>query len=1056
MAFCFLCITLDAFGNACLMNEKIRLSEAYLKAFQGLNQEQREAVETTQGPVAVFAGPGTGKTQIIATRIAYLLASPHTQASPHHILCLTFTDAGAVAMRERLLSLIGAEAHKVHIHTFHSFCNQVISRSPEYFGFRELKPLSEIERIELFQDLIKGIKPGTPLYSTAQDKSYLLHGLGSFFNLIKQENLNPSVIKEESLAEIEFNKSSEDFYYKRNGPGYKKGDFNEKKFKDAERRLLKTAQATDLFEQYNLLMAERQRFDFQDMISWVIRAFQEHEPLLLRYKEQYLYMLVDEYQDSNGSQLELLRLLSEDPDEQPNLFVVGDGDQAIYRFQGAEADNLLNFERQYQKHLRKIVLKENYRSIPAVLKASHQLIVRQNPSRVMALKAANPELAASNRLIDEIVCSNPIHEWQYILDQVQKKISESVPYSQLAIIYRNHKQADQLIHQLKHLNIPFETARPMNILELPMIKQLIHLMRYAAEEMRGTGYGDYLLFEMMHFDCFAIHPADAARFSRICDRGFDDDRGTPWREMLSSPERMLQAGLGSLGAFKKLNHMLNAMMKSLANDTLQEYFAVVLKESGMLSQVMNHPDRSWFMEVINTFFDFIKEETARKPETSLNGLLFLLDQMLINNVSLIAHQIYHAEDGLQLLTAHSAKGLEFDHVYLMGAQKNMWEEKRSPGRFITLPLVLQALRDDMQEEEERRLFYVAMTRARRSLSISYSRQDMKGKELEASRFVAEANDPEGFLKEKVISMADSSLDQFNLNALSPVPLTNKPWLDHTLINAALKGYRMSVTHLNKYLRCPVSFYFENILRVPAARSAVMGYGSAIHYALEMYYADRLKTDRFPEEEQLIRYFDKSMRFYRSHFTDHSFESYRERGHFALQKFRELHVLNSNTVVILEYKSNHLAIDGVPVSGRLDKLEFDGNDVTVVDYKTGRLSEEKFLPPGEKQVDGGDYWRQMIFYKLLLEADRSKAWKMRTGRFDFVEPDKDGKLNSREVPLLPEYEQQVKQQIQTVYQGIIAHEFSQGCEEEDCPWCSFVASRYQNLPEWHTEDEIDVN
>lgn len=1038
------------------MNEKIKLSNTYLKAFEGLNHEQREAVTSIHGPVAVIAGPGTGKTQIIATRIAYILASSATQAAPHNILCLTFTDAGAVAMRERLLGLIGAEAHKVHIHTFHSFCNQVISRNPDYFGSRELKPISEIEKIELFQELINEIKPGSALYSTAQDKSYLAQGLAAFFNLIKQENLDPDHLKTEALEEIEANKFSDEFIYKRNGAGYKKGDFNEKKFKDAERRLLKTAQAAELFNRYNELLVLKERFDFQDMISWVIKAFQEHEPLLLRYKEQYLYQLVDEYQDSNGAQLELLRLLSEDPDGQPNLFVVGDGDQAIYRFQGAEANNLIRFEQQFQQHLKRIVLRNNYRSIPAVLKASQQLIVRQNPDRSTPLIAANEMLGKSEELIHELHCINPIHELTYLLEEVQSRLDQGTSPSQIAIIYRNHKQADILIHQLKQLKIAFETARPVNILELPLIRQLIHMMRYTAEELRGVGYGDYLLFELMHFECIGVHPTDAARFSRLCDRGFEDQKGTLWREMLSSTERMLQAGLSSLGSFKKLNQLINSMMKAVANETLQEYFATVLKESGILAEIMNHSERNWYMEVINTFFDFIKEETARRPETKLSGLLHILEQMQFNKVPLIAQRVYHAADGLQLLTAHSAKGLEFDHVYLIGAQKSMWEEKRSPGRLISLPSSLQILRDDMQEEDERRLFYVAITRARKTLSISYSTSDLKGKELEASRFIAEANDPETCYTEIKVSMSNDQITKFNTQSLSPLPLLDSPWLDHELINSALKGYRMSVTHLNKYLRCPISFYFENILRVPAARSAVMGYGSAIHYALEMYYADRLKLGQFAEEQSLLRYFDKSMRFYRSHFTEHSFNGYMERGNFALKKFREEHILRSNTVVILEYKSNHLAIDGVPVSGRLDKLEFDGNNLTVVDYKTGRLSEEKFLPPGEKMAEGGDYWRQMIFYKLLLEADKSKQWKMTSGRFDFVEPDKDGQLKSRAVELLPEHEQFVRQQLQQVYQSIQAHEFEKGCGEDNCPWCNFVSSRYHSLSDWQSSEEIEVS
>lgn len=264
-----------------------------------------------------------------------------------------------------------------------------------------------------------------------------------------------------------------------------------------------------------------------------------------------------------------------------------------------------------------------------------------------------------------------------------------------------------------------------------------------------------------------------------------------------------------------------------------------------------------------------------------------------------------------------------------------------------------------------------------------------------------------------------------------------------------------MTHLNKYLTCPVSFYFENVLKIPQPRNAASGYGSAIHGALESFYNDmRLaENSSFGPLEELLQFFDQEMQYYRSHFTSEQFVRYLERGRYALEIFREQKILTSTKTVLLEFKSDHLTIAGVPVSGMLDKLEFNGNDVTVVDYKTGKLKAERMLPPGEKSALGGDYWRQMVFYKLLLDADKTKTWKMVAGRFDFVEPNDKNSLDSALVQMESSYENQVKAQIKETYAKILNLEFEEGCEEEHCVWCNFLKSNFSSTVGLITELEF---
>lgn len=1026
-----------------MSKDKIKLTTAFSQAYQSLNSAQKSAVDRLQGPVAVFAGPGTGKTQIIATRIARILSSEDTQASPSSILCLTFTDAGAIAMRQRLLQMIGPDAHKVPIYTFHGFCNQVIARHPDYFGMRDLKAVTEIEVAELMQQLLTEIKPGSALYTRNQDTSYLSKGLLSFFQLIKKEDLTPSQIIKEAEHEIEFNRTSDAFIYKRNGNGFKKGDFNEKKFKEAEKKLKKVIEAARLFDRYNALLANAQRFDFHDMIAWVIRAFEQHETLLLRYKEQFLYFLADEYQDSNGSQIHLLRLLTDDPDGQPNVFVVGDGDQAIYRFQGAESDNLFRFEQTYATSLHKVMLEQNYRSVKSVLQAAYALMAHQSTARAFPL---------AHTLED----TQPVYIWTFenraqetagIVALIESLLKKGIRASEIAVIYRNHAQADRIIQSMQHRAIPFHTARPINILTLPETTQLLTMLRFAVEEMRGPGYGEYLIYEMMHYKPFGIHPHDAAVFARYCATKDTNGGRNSWRIALQTAgERRIQ-GIAHPETMDHFNTFLNALMLASANCTIQELFGTALKQSGILGAIMRHPERTWLLEVVTTLFDFIKEETSRKPEYTLANLLDTIDKMNAYGIALNATKLYHAEDGVKLLTAHSSKGLEFEHVFVIGAEASQWEKKRSMGALIQLPEALQPPDEEEREKEERRLFYVAVTRAKKHLILSYSEADTTGKPLEASRFISELETASEYVVKNQQSVAESDMTTYLVEQLSIPRLPLLPLVDKDPIRSMLQDYRLSVTHLNKYLRCPLSFYFENVLKIPEARNAASGFGSAIHKALEEYYK-AMKTNpemQFEGEEALLTHFKEALQVYKSHFPKELYTSYQERGTYALSAFHRAVVLSGSRIVLTEYRSDHLSIADVPVSGMLDKLEFNGEQVTVVDYKTGRLREEKLLPPGEKSPKGGDYWRQMVFYKLLIDADRYKNWNMTAGRFDFVEPDAENNIIQKSVELLPEYLSIVKKQVSDTYQSIMQLAFEHGCGEPDCRWCTFAASQYGILP-----------
>ena len=310
--------------------------QAFEKIYADLNIEQRRAVDTIEGPVMVIAGPGTGKTQILSARIGKILLE--TDAQPENILCLTYTDAGAVAMRKRLLDFIGPDAYKVNIYTFHAFCNDIIQENLSLFLKTSLDPISDLEKIDLFKQLIDSFDKDNPLKRYRGDVYFEINNLQQLFSTMKKEGWTPVFIElkiDDYIADLP---TRDDYIYQKAYKQFKAGDVKANKLADEIEKMEKLRAAVNQFDVFQSLMSQRKRYDFDDMINWVIRAFEENPNLLSRYQEQFLYILVDEYQDTSGTQNKIVQLLINFW-EQPNVFVVGDDDQSIYRFQGANVEN---------------------------------------------------------------------------------------------------------------------------------------------------------------------------------------------------------------------------------------------------------------------------------------------------------------------------------------------------------------------------------------------------------------------------------------------------------------------------------------------------------------------------------------------------------------------------------------------------------------------------------------------------------------------------------------------------------------------------------------------
>lgn len=1049
-----------------------RNEQVFLERYQNLNPEQQLAVTTTEGPVMVIAGPGTGKTEILSMRIANLLRS-EAQVKPHEILCLTYTDEGSVAMRKRLLQIIGEDAHRVNIFTFHAFCNTVIQNNAAYFGMRELQPLSDLERTEIIHSILENLPPDNMLRKLKGAIYSDAYNLISLFDLMKREYWTVATMTTAIDQYIDSLPDRKEFQYQRAGKGFQKGDLKTHDIAKEQKKMWRSRAAAELFTEYERLMAEKGRYDFTDMLLWVIDAFRNNEDFLRNYQERFQYVLVDEFQDTSGAQNQLLALLMDYWDI-PNIFTVGDDDQSIFEFQGARLKNIEDFYHKYyraqeQGSIKVIVLVNNYRSSQEILTRASQ-VINHNEERLIRklhalhldkdIKAAHPRFLTEERSVLPVVKAyvNPLHEDADILQQIELLRSQGVNLSNVAILYSKHAQAGNLINLMERKNIPYWVKRPVDILSLPLVQHILDIFRYIHAEHKKPFSGEAMLFALMHVPFFGISPRDIAALSLQMQQ--KDASYKHYRLALLDGLALAGAGLESVKAMHSLGKAIEKWIGDAKSLTISMLLEKIIYDAGIVTYFLNGPNQVWDMQVVHTLFNFVKEECSRQPRLSLSGFLKILDDMDLAGITLPIQKVVKQEDGVRFYTAFGAKGHEFEYVFLLGCNKKHWEAKTGNNSRFAIPDTISSTQDNEEtsskEESMRRVFFVAITRAKKHLQVSYTLEDEKGKTIEASKFVAEMDAAAYATAEQNIAAVDTpELMQHLSWAMRPSPPVDIALAKKELLTRRLESFALSASTLNSYLKCPVAFYYEQILRVPVAKNDSLSFGIAVHYALERLFK-KMQEDpdkRFPNVVELVEDFNKMMWREQDAFTELQYNRRKELGEKILTDYYNHYIDSFNKVVSIERNFNNIQVVGVPIKGKLDKIEFDGTTCKVIDYKTGNpdysISHE-LLPPNEKNTDGGNYWRQMVFYKILLEASPAAyegGWKMGSGIFDFIEQsEKKDQFVRYEVPIGPDDVQVVATQIKNSYRRIMNHEFNQGCEQEDCRWCTFVKTHELHAPE----------
>ncbi len=951
------------------------LDRKFANLYQALNSNQRQAVDQIEGPVMVIAGPGTGKTQVLTLRIANILKQ--TDTPPDAILALTFTKSAAHNLRHRLVEIVGSAGYRVAIDTFHGFCNSIIKQYPEQFpritGATNALIVDQIRLLKKVMD--------EPLNPKGSGKSQLklLRPINSPYYYLKPALRAIERIKKENITPAEFAKRLKDL-----------PDSRPKK---------RSLELVKVYKGYEQALVRERFYDFNDMVLEVIRALRADNSFLLELQERFLYLLADEHQDANQSQNAILELLSSFHTS-PNLFIVGDEKQAIFQFQGASLDNFNYFKKLYPE-AKLVTLTDNYRSTQTILDAASGLIMA-GPST--SLRAGKLNAKSKRKEIPIIARSfaTPAQEAAFLASRVKEQISSGVKSREIAVICRDNRDAWPIMEQFEREEVPFVVLSESDLFADTEIRKLVVLL----EAIHYYG-DDERLLKVLHFDFFNFPPLEL------------------W-QLLEEKHRTKQSLYDLISKnkrFQNFSTLISGWRRLSFNAHFTDLLDRLVNESGFIKHLLVLPEATEKLDKLNFFFDQVRDLVEQKPRFTLADFIAYIELLREHDIAITRPLAPALRDGVWLLTAHKAKGLEFDYVYIANAVDGRFGGRRDRELF-ELPLRPEQKQEETESEDaERRLFYVALTRARHAVEVTCARTDRGGSERLPSRFIEEI-DPK--LVKFVHEGAESKLpkgSEFRPRRRARVPLDDLAFIRRLFVERGL-----SVSALNNYLACPLNYFYTNLLQVARVQSRHQRYGTAIHSALRDY-SERWRQDESPKQSFLLESFQ--LHLAREPFAEREAEQLLKRGKEALASWWQRNKKISRQII------NEFAVRGIELApnlrlrGQIDKIEYlnSSGAVRVVDYKTGKAKSRRALL-GETKLSTGNEYRQLVFYKLLLDKYKGGNFKVKNGIIDFVEGGKthEFELGESEVKDL---EKLIKKTAADIWSG----EFlTRGCHLPTCPHC----------------------
>ena len=990
-------------------------------AYQKLNTAQKQAVDTTEGPVMVIAGPGTGKTQVLTLRIAKILLQSDTE--PENILALTFTESGAYAMRKRLAELIGSPAYRVRIATFHGFCNEQIANYPDKFPrIIGSIPATDVDKVRIMEEIVA--EEDLPDLRPYGDPLYYVQKIISSIRTLKSEGVSPQdfsllLDKEEHALSV-----APDRYHEK---GAHKGKLKSY-YKEADEHLRKSRQLAVAYSAYQKQLATAKKFDFEDMILETVDRLTHDEDFLLSLQEQYQYILADEHQDTNDAQNRILELLSGFY-ERPNLFIVGDEKQAIFRFQGASLANFLFFQKRFSDVVL-ITLTENYRSTQTVLDAAHSVIEKSSGDASLRKRL----IAKNHGVGDSLVVAEfptPHAELRFVADDIKRLIKEGTPPEEISVFYRNNSDVDPLIRALGKQEVPFVVLSDRNLYEDEDMRKLIVLLRAIDSIGDDTIVAPLLYLDFWELDPIAIHRVihnASLERKRITDA--IHDRDFLQRHVPTSADTLLTVA-----------HLLSSFATLSRNVGILELVDTVINESGYLNFLIKKPGSVDRLEMLDAFLNELSRNASTESGYLLEDFVKYLDVLAVHKMK---PKTARPGDrgGVRLMTVHKSKGLEFDYVYIIGVTDGHFGGKSSR-RFFKTNIIATPLDRETDDDDERRLFYVAITRARILATISYASEASDGRAQLPSRFIEEIDT--AYRTQKDISLVLLQQAERVLERFVPMSQMGVNIGDHKYLQERFLVQGLSVTALNNFLRCPWEYFFSNLVRIPHSQTKFQMYGTAVHTALNQFF-DLWKIGETPPVEDLLARANRAL--LKQPLSVREELELQQKADKSLRGYYQTYVSTWARDITneLPIRDVHFSVKSegeeylIPLTGKLDKVEFlDGGRVNVVDYKTSQPKSRNEMEGKTKNSDGA-YVRQLAFYQLLLSRHAEGKYAMEYGEIDFLEPNDKGTYIKEQFTVSSSDVLELEESISRVAQEILTLSFwDTTCAQKNCEYCSLRAS-----------------
>lgn len=966
------------------MNTKI-FEEKYAK----LNKKQKEAVDTVFGPVMVIAGPGTGKTTVLTLRIANILRL--TDAKPEEILAITFTDSGVKAVREKLREIIGDASFRVNIFTFHGFANYMRSVYPENFeriGGRV--PCDELDQVEIIEEILSQKSFRELRVSTFGVNIKKITGRISELKreAINTEKLSKLIEKEERNFEEEITSVS------------KMTKTLENEIEKKKKYFLRLREFNEVFSLYEEKLQEKALYDFEDTILGLIEALTKNKSMQTEMRESFQFVLADEHQDANGAQNQILKFFNdEEAIDPPNLFVVGDDKQSIFRFQGANLENFYEFKDLFPTSL-KIDLEENYRSHRMILDASHSMIMQDGLSHTKL--SANVSFA--ERLIDINEFSNEEMEFQSVALEVKEKL-DKYPNDSFAILARNNRTLFRLATFLEALSVKFSLKGEQSLFESLEYKKIISLFKAIEDPLNSPE-----LIKSIFFGFFEYNLHDMFLLQDLAYK----DRRSFGEVFLSKTESELFEDKSLL---TKLREDFDEIISESKKKSLLE-FLKFLKDKIILN------DKSELYDILRLVFDEAEKLTIKKRNAMLAD--FLNHLLLIEKHSITPLSYLNENDSrLTLCSIHKSKGLEFDFVYIISVTEKDFEKGSRKSDLLKIP----GIGVDKELSEERRLLYVAMTRGKKHVTISYSLLGQKD-EVNSPSVLLDELDSKLVLRNK-IEERQEKIDL--LSVRKDISSSVKTMLRERFLQ---RGF--SVTALNNYLDCPYKYVFRNLLLIPDIKEFSALLGTACHEVLRRFHLKQKKgesvtkaeLEKMIKEEVLRQPFSKKDLDIALEKATENIEAYRN----TFAGFKDNDKVFVEESLIFPYQVSSRKGDfEININGKID-LAVLGEDgrVSVTDFKSKKRMTKNAIM-GLTKTDTGNEYRQLEFYKLLWQNSK-KGEIVDQGSLVFLTPEK-GKVLSEDFELSDENLDHIDNLLRETLIEIYEGEFvDKKCDDRECEFC----------------------